>query len=90
MLFRANETEVVEKIKQVFSMENRSTVDLLNLLDYLDERMNKDIKENQKTTGFLLQIMFDALYDAFFNVIHNVINEKDPIAYENIMREAIL
>ena len=84
----AKQTSVKEKIKEVFNLEHRTTLDLLNLLDYLDAQTTLDINENQKTAGFLRQLMFDALYDTFFATIHDVIEQNDPKAYKHLMQEA--
>ena len=84
----AKQTCVKEKIKEVFNLENRTTLDLLNLLDFLDVQTTLEIYENQKTTEFLRQLMFDALCDTFFATIYDVIQQNDPKAYKYLMEQA--
>ena len=83
-----NKPSITAKFKKICDMDNRTTVDLLNLLDYLSERITREITEiRKKPTGFMRDIMLDAIYDVFFDIVYNIIQEKEPENYKQLMAE---
>jgi len=90
LFYGCDKEQSLETLSQIFDLEDRTVVDLLNLQDYSRCKMIElDYADNEQRTGFSKNFLLECLYDVLAWLIDGIIKKKDPVAFDMILKKYV-